>query len=108
MITDDIIQFYGNCGSLRKTAQEFGVSIQKIRKILITAKAYTSEDIEKVQSMYANGYSRHDIARILKISQSTVHAYLPYTKALYNLPDPSKNAKRIRKCREKKKNSPVG
>nr|DAP78682.1 MAG TPA: Lactose operon repressor [Caudoviricetes sp.]DAY55982.1 MAG TPA: Lactose operon repressor [Caudoviricetes sp.] len=42
-----------------------------------------------------------NIAEKLRVSKSTVSAYLPYTKGVYLGENPSSNALKIRKCRAK-------
>lgn len=45
--------------------------------------------------------SVENIAEKLRVSKSTVSAYLPYTKGVYLGENPSSNALKIRKCRAK-------
>ena len=98
-----IVEYYMKCGSLKETASAFEIGWQKVRKILITEGAYTSEIAEKVQKLYNSGVSISEIAEKLKISKSTVNSYLSYTKAVYNKVDATENATRIRRWRAKQK-----
>jgi hypothetical protein len=49
--------------------------------------------------MYLDGSPIEDIALEFKMSRTAVNSYLPYEKGLYNMDNPTENAKRIRKCR---------
>lgn len=79
----------------------FRVSEQKVRKVLIDAGAYESDMSIQVNDLYEQGYSVENIAEKLRVSKSTVSAYLPYTKGVYLGENPSSNALKIRKCRAK-------
>ena len=94
MKPEDIIKSYNAEGSIKKVAALFRISEQKVRKVLIDAGAYESD-------MYEQGYSVENIAEKLRVSKSTVSAYLPYTKGVYLDENPSSNALKIRKCRAK-------
>ncbi|MDK6688344.1 hypothetical protein QP246_02580 [Aerococcus urinae] len=97
-----IVKTYQETGSLRETAEVVGVGWQKVRKILITAEVYGSRDAEDIKALYQDGFSEQEIADLLGLSISTVNSYLPYSKGEYNSDDPTINALRIRKSRNKK------
>lgn len=97
MKPEDIIKSYNAEGSIKKVAALFRVSEQKVRKVLIDAGAYERQ----VNDLYEQGYSVENIAEKLRVSKSTVSAYLPYTKGVYLGENPSSNALKIRKCRAK-------
>ena len=97
---------YGVCsdnaeGSIKKVAALFRISEQKVRKVLIGAGAYESDMSIQVNDLHEQGYSVKNIAEKLRVSKSTVSAYLPYTKGVYLGENPSSNALKIRKCRAK-------
>lgn len=98
---EDIIKSYNAEGSIKKVAALFRVSEQKVRKVLIDAGAYESDMSIQVNDLYEQGYSVENIAEKLRVSKSTVSAYLPYTKGVYLGENPSSNALKIRKCRAK-------
>ena len=98
----EVVKIYNATGSLRETAKEAEMSAAKVRKILITAWFFKSERTQKIQKMYAAGASIADIADTLKIKESAVNNYLPYTKCIYSSDNPTENALRIRARREKK------
>ena len=91
---------YEKTGKLGETAEELGVSIQKCRKILISAGAYApkTERIEHIINMHNKGKSKKEIAESLGISERYVHAVLPYEKCIYNSENQTENAKRREKC----------
>lgn len=97
----DISKYYESCGSLKQTGKAFSISPQKVRKILITEGSYETDMSRSVCEMYHKGYSIEDISLKLKITKTCVNSYLPYRKGMYKTPHPSKNAKNIRKWREK-------
>lgn len=100
-LENQIIKFYSLCGSLKRTANEFGIGIQKTRKILITHNAYRCLRSELIAQMKNEGKSTKEIAKILNVKPDTINSYLPYTKCRYNNECPTANALRIRKYREK-------
>lgn len=97
----DIVRAYGTEGSIKKVAALFRISEQKVRKVLIDAGEYESDMSIQVNDLYEQGYSVENIAEKLRVSKSTVSAYLPYTKGVYLGENPSSNALKIRKCRAK-------
>ena len=101
MNTKEIIDTYNKTGSLRETGAICGVNWQKIRKILITEGMYESDTSIKINELHAQNKPISEIADLLKISETAVNSYLPYEKGIYNIDNPSANAMRIRKCREK-------
>ena len=87
--------------SLRAVAEEVGVSLPKVVKLLITGGVYTSEMSEKVIKLYDSGKSIPEIQAELGVCRATVHSYLPYKKGIYSAKETSINADRIRLYRER-------
>lgn len=71
----------------RTIAKRAGISLQKVRKILITAGAWSDETSEKIGKLRANGMSVPEIAEELGVKTNTVWSYLPYSKGMYMLKD---------------------
>lgn len=69
--------------SRRTIAKRAGISLQKVRKILITAGAWSDETSEKIGKLRANGMSVPEIAEELGVKTNTVWSYLPYSKGMY-------------------------
>ena len=80
----------------RTIAKRAGISLQKVRKILITAGAWSDETSEKIGKLRANGMSVPEIT-------NTVWSYLPYSKGMYNQEYPTINAIRVRNSKRKAK-----
>lgn len=96
-----IEEYYEHCASIRQTAEAFGISPQKCRRMLISAGVYTTPLASKIAELYEQGVAAEQIAKILGMRAKTVLAYTPYTKGVYNDDNPSKNALAIRRHREK-------
>lgn len=106
--TNGIVEAYmsGVCGgsanSLRQISEQFGITLMKTRKILITAGVYHTELSDQVISLKENGKSISEIMQETGLSRSSVHSYLPYTKMIYNADELSLYAERCRLYRERK------
>lgn len=100
---DKIIAYYSGCESMKETARKFGLSHQKIRKILITAGKFSSPQTNMIMSLNEMGLSAEEIAKKMNVTKKCVLSYLPYSKGMYYADNPTENALRIRKCKEKKK-----
>lgn len=90
-----VVDSYEETGELKLTAEEFGMSALKIRKLLITAGAYSNDISDEVNRLYGEGKTIAEIQRITGLGKSSVNGYLPYTKAVYKPEELSLNAERI-------------
>lgn len=88
--------------SIKTIARQLKVSEQKVRKILITAGAWSSPTSRKVAELQAAGKSLDEIAAALGITRNAVLSYTPYDRGMQNAEYPSLNALRIRASRAKK------
>lgn len=88
--------------SLRQVSDEFGITLMKTRKILITAGVYHTENSDQINSMREQGMSILEIMKATGLSKSSVHSYLPYTKVIYNVDELSLYAERCRIYRKRK------
>ena len=88
--------------SLRQVSEEFGITLMKTRKILITAGIYHTENSEQINSMRKQGMNIPEIMKATGLSKSSVHSYLPYTKMIYNVDELSLYAERCRMYRKRK------
>lgn len=88
--------------SLRDVAAEFDITLLKVRKILITVGAYTTEISERVQELKRQGKTIPEIIEITGLSRASVHSYLPYKKGIYNAKEMSLDAERCKKYRKRK------
>lgn len=87
----------------RTIAKRAGISLQKVRKILITAGAWSDETSEKIGKMRSSGMSVPEIAEEMGMKTNTVWSYLPYSKGMYNQEYPTINAIRVRNSKRKAK-----
>lgn len=68
------------------TAEEFDMSPLKIRKLLITAGAYSNAISDEVNRLYESGKSVEEIRIIMGLRKSSINGYLPYTKSVSQNP----------------------
>ena len=101
-IVDDVIRSYEETESTKRTAIKCGISEHKARKILFEQRLLSTDTSIIVSNLANEGLSAKEIADKLGMSQKAANTYLPYKKGIYKEPEPSKNAIRIRRHREKK------
>lgn len=100
-IGEDINKHGSSSMSLRSAANELGISVSKVLKLLITGGCYNSDICRKINELYEEGKTVPEIQEMLEVSRATVQSYLPYRKGVYNSKDLSLNAERIRVYRER-------
>lgn len=98
---EDINKHGSSSMSLRRAANELGISVSKVVKLLITGGYYNSGICRKINELYEEGKTVPEIQEMLEVSRATVQSYLPYKKGIYNAKDLSLNAERIRVYRER-------
>lgn len=103
-LVNDIASAYqsGN-QSLRGISEQFGISMLKARKLLITAGVYQSELADQIAEYYRLGMSVEEIEDILSLSRASVHSYLPYSKVVYNSQQISADAERMKVYRTRQR-----
>ena len=99
-----VIGLYNQTHSRKQVARELGLSEYRVRRILIDNGILSDYDAAIAAAIDA-GDIPEDVARKFGVAPSTIRAHLPYTKGGYCLAPDSANARRIRKCRAKKKAS---
>lgn len=99
---DDRDDAPNNMISLREVSSHFGISVLKVRKILITAGKYSIKQSRLVNELYDQGKTINEIINITGLSRSSVESYIPYRKTIYNLPDKSVSSIRQEKYRLRK------
>ena len=87
--------------TINETAEKFGVTPAKIRKILVTGGYYNTEMYRQVMALREQGMDAEEIAKKLGKKKGTVQSYLPYEKVIYMLEERSVNAERVRRFKEK-------
>lgn len=77
-VFDTVAKLYGDGKSLKAIAKETAISEQKVRKILITKKLYSSEISDKILALANEGKSIDEISAELGLKRGAVTSYLPY------------------------------
>lgn len=98
---DDRIERSEDAASIRDVANAMDTTPLRVRKMLVTAGVYSTKLSRKVQSLYEEGCSIQQIMDETGLKRASVHAYLPYVKGNYNLPDSTLNAERKRVFRKR-------
>ncbi len=83
----------------KEAAKLLGISVTKLRKMLVTAGAYQSPATIEAAHLQEQGLSTEDIAREMGISISYASSLVPYSKGEYNLEEKSQNARNIEAMR---------
>lgn len=102
MTTEDVVAEYQKWNSIKETARRLDVDHGAVRKCLITHGLLETPLTQEIAELIAAGIPQKEIAEQLGISYSWVNANLPYERGIMITPSQTDNAKRIRKCREKK------
>ena len=87
--------------TIREAAESFGVTPQKIRKLLITGGYYDTETYRKIKKLKEKELTIEQMAAELHIKPITVKSYLPYERVIYNLAERSVNADRLQRFKKK-------
>lgn len=88
--------------SLKQIGKELNISEQKVRKILITAGLWSSERCEKITALAKAGVSIDQTMVETRLTRNAVLSYMPYDRGMQHADNPTANALRIRKYRERK------
>lgn len=102
MTTEDVVAEYQKWNSIKETARRLDVDHGVVRKCLITHGLLETPLTQEIAGLMAAGIPQKEIAEQLGLSYSWVNANLPYERGIMITPSQTDNAKRIRKCREKK------
>lgn len=87
--------------TIESVAEEMKTTPVRIRKMLITAGCFSSAQSRKVQELHRRGYTIPQIREVTGLGKASVHSYLPYSKGIYNLEDPTLRAERGRVIRKR-------
>lgn len=102
MDAKDFIAAFSKTGTIKGTARELKCSQYRARKILSSEGIIINETHEKILKLAAGGMNVKEIAEKLSLNKKIVESYLPAVKPYYRI-NQSENAKRIQKCRERKR-----
>ena len=86
---------------ITKLAKKHGVSVLKVRKLLITAGELKNEQSRRIWKLHAEGKSIDEIMNETGYSLASINSYLPYSKVIYNMEEVSPNAIRMKRHRAK-------
>lgn len=100
-ISDSVLDVDGH-RQLKEIAEEFGLSTNKIRKILITAGVFETDTSLLVNKLYAEGKSIIEIQKCTGLCASSVRGYLPYRKSVYKMEEKTLLAERLIRYRVRK------
>lgn len=101
MLINDILETYAETGSVKATAQKVGCSWNRVTKILSSNGIVINETHALILKMHEAGKTAEEIAKQIGYSVKTVQAYIPTVRPYYNV-NPSYNAVKIKRCRNKK------
>ena len=87
---------------IASVAEEMEITPSKVRKLLITADFYSSRKSREVQELADQGLSLKEIAEQMGLTVASVCNYLPYSRGIYNLEDPTLYADQCRLFRKRK------
>jgi len=100
-LVEKIVRAYKAGKDVKDIAIMHEVSYNKAIKILVTAGVYHNDIYDKIIAMKEAGKTNDEICCHLKIKKGVLEKYTPYKKGIYLSENPTKNAIRIRKCRNK-------
>ena len=89
--------------TINETAEAFELPAGKIRKLLIAGGMYNTALFRQINSLVAEGRSVAEVAEIVGRKVGTVKSYMDYEKVIYKLDEKSKNAVRIDRFKERKR-----
>lgn len=102
--TDTILNTYKETQTITGTKKRTGYSWQRVAKALSTEGIIANETQRIILDLYDKCTPIDVIAKTVGCSKSTVNSYLPRRRPIYN-ENPSVNAVRIKRCREKKQSN---
>ena len=104
-IQSDLIEtvcfLYSSGKSVRAVGKEMDISPMKVRKILITANAYSTDLSTEIGELYHDGKTVGEIAEMLNMTPANVNSYLPYERIIYNMDEKSVGADRQQRYRDR-------
>lgn len=99
---DDRIPRSDDLPSMNSVAEEMGVTIIKLKRLLITGGFYSSSTSRAVQERVKHGMSMEQICKELNIAPASFYANISYSKGVYNLNEPSLCADQNARYRKRK------
>ena len=100
---DDRVTRSKDAPTLLDVANAMNTTPLKVRKLLITAGYYSTQSSREVQELHEAGYDLQAIMVKTGLKKASVNGYLPYSKGVYLLSDPTLRAEQCRLFRARKK-----
>lgn len=100
-LIETVCFLYSSGKSVRAVGKEMDISPMKVRKILITGKAYSSELSTEIGELWRDGKTVGEIAELLNTTTANVNSYLPYERIIYNMEERSVEADRQKRYRDR-------
>lgn len=101
-LIDTAAEIYREKGEIKATALELDLPPGKIKKLLITGNVLPYPETKQIQALMQQGKTMTEIQRIMGLSYSTLHTYLPYSKVIYKMSEISQNAERVKTYKARK------
>lgn len=101
-LIDTAAEIYRSTREIKATAMELSLPPNKVKKLLITGNVLSYPETKQIQDLMQQGKTMSEIQRIMGLSYSALHTYLPYTKVIYKMSKISRNAERTRNYKRRK------
>lgn len=101
-LIDIVIEVYRSTHEIKATAAELSLPPHKVKKLLITGKALSYPETERIQNLIQQGRTMEEIQHTMGLSYSTINTYLPYSRVIYKMSEVSQNAERVNRYKNRK------
>lgn len=101
-LIDTAAEIYRTTREIKAAAVELSLPPNKVKKLLITGNVLSYAETDRIQELMRQGKTMAEIQRIMGLSYSALHTYLPYTKVIYKMSEISQNAERVRNYKIRK------
>lgn len=98
---NEIVKRYKQGTAINLISDTAQTSVSKVVKILVTEGVYSSDTYDMIKELRMDGVPDSEIAKICGLGKSAMDMYTPYRKGVYNSDNPTDNALRIRKSRDR-------
>lgn len=98
---NEIVKRYKQGTAINLISDTAQTSVSKVVKILVTEGVYSSDTYDTIKELRLDGVPDSEIAKICGLGKSAMDMYTPYRKGVYNSDNPTDNALRIRKSRDR-------
>lgn len=101
-LIDTAAEIYQEKKEIKATALELALPPNKVKKLLISGNVLSYPETKQIQDLMRQGKTMVEIQRIMGLSYSTLHTYLPYSKVIYKMSEISQNAERVKAYKARK------